>query len=305
MATVALKPDVTAPASAILSSAVGTGTRPRICGTSMAAPHVAGVAALIRQAHPTWSVTDFKAAIVNTGDPGRCGRLSRAAVGPGSSSRSRRPRPGRREASGDHFAVSLNFGFTELLADYRRRRDHAEELRRLAGYVHVGAGRRGRSRTRSARHVVRLGARRRHRDMKVRLNVPAAGVAGSRLLLSPFREAAGLVTFTPAAGSNNGVTLRVPYYLVPRSLSKVDVALGSTAIQGNNASTIDTTATVTNPGGARSGRGQALRLGSRRRQRGRQRHQRRAGGGRPVPSRPATSSAQRPRCRASASSCSL
>ena len=35
----------------------------------MASPHVAGVAALTRQAHPTWKVEDIKAAIVNTGDP--------------------------------------------------------------------------------------------------------------------------------------------------------------------------------------------------------------------------------------------
>ena len=67
----------------------------------------------------------------------------------------------------------------------------------------------------------------------------SAGVAGSTTGGLAFREVGGLITFTPAAGSNNGVTLRVPYYLVPRSLSKVDVALGSTAIQGNNASTID------------------------------------------------------------------
>jgi hypothetical protein len=88
--------------------------------------------------------------------------------------------------------------------------------------------------------------------VNVTLSVAVAGVAGSAPGLA-FREVGGLITFTPAAGSNNGVILRVPYYLVPRSLSKVDVALGSTAIQGNNASTLSTTATVTNPGGARSG----------------------------------------------------
>ena len=38
-------------------------------GTSMATPHVTGVAALTVQAHPTWKVPDIKAAIVNTGAP--------------------------------------------------------------------------------------------------------------------------------------------------------------------------------------------------------------------------------------------
>ena len=87
--------------------------------------------------------------------------------------------------------------------------------------------------------------------VSVTLNVAVSAVAGSSPGLA-FREVGGLITFTPTVG-NNGVTLRVPYYLVPRSLSKVDVALGSTAIQGNDASTIATTATVTNSGGARSG----------------------------------------------------
>ena len=35
----------------------------------MAAPHVAGAAALLRQRHPTWSVDDVKAALITTGSP--------------------------------------------------------------------------------------------------------------------------------------------------------------------------------------------------------------------------------------------
>ncbi|GIU91245.1 MAG: hypothetical protein KatS3mg011_0151 [Acidimicrobiia bacterium] len=65
-----LKPDVTAPGVSIVSSLVGSGTGGLTAsGTSMAAPHVAGLAALVRQAHPDWSVEDVKAAIVNTADP--------------------------------------------------------------------------------------------------------------------------------------------------------------------------------------------------------------------------------------------
>ncbi len=72
-----LKPDITAPGVSIQSAGNGTGNGMVIMsGTSMAAPHVAGVAALTRQAHPKWKkVEDLKAAIVNTGDPAACAGL--------------------------------------------------------------------------------------------------------------------------------------------------------------------------------------------------------------------------------------
>ena len=74
------KPDVSAPGSTIFSAASGTGNEGvSLSGTSMAAPATAGVAALVRQAHPTWSADDVKAAIMNTADhdlfldPGKTG----------------------------------------------------------------------------------------------------------------------------------------------------------------------------------------------------------------------------------------
>lgn len=63
----ALKPDITAPGGSILSAALGTGTGAfNLSGTSMAAPHIAGVAALLRQLHPDWSVEETKALMMNT-----------------------------------------------------------------------------------------------------------------------------------------------------------------------------------------------------------------------------------------------
>src|SRR5207302_8380375 len=79
-----LKPDVSAPGVSITSTGSGTGNAAAtISGTSMSSPHVAGVAALTRQAHPTWTVEDIKAAIVNTGRPsGVLGyRTSRGGTG--------------------------------------------------------------------------------------------------------------------------------------------------------------------------------------------------------------------------------
>lgn len=61
------KPDVAAPGTGIYSAASGTGNEPQsLSGTSMASPHVAGIAALVRSAHPGWDPTEVKAAIVNT-----------------------------------------------------------------------------------------------------------------------------------------------------------------------------------------------------------------------------------------------
>lgn len=62
-----IKPDVAAPGDTISSTAVGSGNdRLVISGTSMASPHVAGIAALVRQTHPDWSLEEVKAAIMNT-----------------------------------------------------------------------------------------------------------------------------------------------------------------------------------------------------------------------------------------------
>jgi subtilisin family serine protease len=65
--TFAIKPEVVAPGVNIVSAKAGGGTLIE-SGTSMATPHVAGVAALIRSLHHDWSVSDIKAAIVETAD---------------------------------------------------------------------------------------------------------------------------------------------------------------------------------------------------------------------------------------------
>ena len=62
-----LKPDVTAPGGNIFSALVGSGDDGfNLSGTSMASPHVAGAAALLRQLHPRWSVPEIKALLMNT-----------------------------------------------------------------------------------------------------------------------------------------------------------------------------------------------------------------------------------------------
>ena len=63
------KPDVIAPGLSVISAGIGTGTGPLVdSGTSMACPMTAGIAALVKQVHPTWNGLQIKAAIMNTAD---------------------------------------------------------------------------------------------------------------------------------------------------------------------------------------------------------------------------------------------
>lgn len=69
-----LKPDVTAPGVDILGAQtpdVANNVRGELfqylSGTSMAAPHVAGVAALLKEAHPDWTPAMLRSALVTTG----------------------------------------------------------------------------------------------------------------------------------------------------------------------------------------------------------------------------------------------
>jgi subtilisin family serine protease len=67
-----MKPDVSAPGVNILSSVPASqGTWETLSGTSMAAPHVSGAAALLKERHPTWTVAQIKSALEQTGDPVR------------------------------------------------------------------------------------------------------------------------------------------------------------------------------------------------------------------------------------------
>ncbi|HYK02340.1 MAG TPA: S8 family serine peptidase [Thermoanaerobaculia bacterium] len=64
-ALLTFKPDVVAPGYEVLSARMGGGLM-RLSGTSMAAPHVAGVAALLTELHPGWTPADIRSALVTT-----------------------------------------------------------------------------------------------------------------------------------------------------------------------------------------------------------------------------------------------
>jgi minor extracellular serine protease Vpr len=82
-----LKPDVAAPGGQILSStspeSAGNGSPFAVFdGTSMSAPHVSGAAALLLQAHPSWTPAQVRSALVSTARPawGNTARTREAPV---------------------------------------------------------------------------------------------------------------------------------------------------------------------------------------------------------------------------------
>jgi subtilisin family serine protease len=237
-----LKPWITAPGVSIFSTGVGTGNLPGgNSGTSMASPHVAGVAALVRQAHPGWPADELTAAIVNTGDPAGIGgtttyRTSRAGTGLVSPLAATRTQvvafAGNREPI-------VNFGYSEGIENFtatqtiRLWNKTGSPITFNVGVSNASGSPHTLSPSRTSVTAPPLGG---FAPVQVTLTVPISTVGNA----SAFREVAGLVTFTPVGGANNGVTLRVPYYLVPRAVSQLDVAVGDSSPSPT------TTATVTN-----------------------------------------------------------
>ncbi|MGW4967967.1 S8 family serine peptidase [Nonomuraea sp. NPDC004186] len=76
----AIKPDVTAPGVGIVAAVPGGGHESK-GGTSMAAPHVAGAAAILAQRHPDWTGARLKAALIGSAAPVQGATLYRQGAG--------------------------------------------------------------------------------------------------------------------------------------------------------------------------------------------------------------------------------
>ncbi|GAA2656806.1 peptidase S8 [Paractinoplanes durhamensis] len=243
-----LKPDVTAPGVSIFSVGNGTGTGSvALSGTSMAAPHTAGEAALVKQAHPEWrKVSYWKAAIVNTADPAKVFSYSTRLGGAGLIQA-----PGavntQAVALGDAGTATLNYGFQELGGNFSGRKTiKVKNFGRTPVTFTVAV-----DRPAGKPHTTRL--------QKNRITVPARGETTVDLTLAvpaatagdstAYNDVSGLVTFTPVGTSNAGVALRVPYYLVPQAVSKVSTKLDTEKLKRTGTAT----ATVTNRKGATTG----------------------------------------------------
>lgn len=85
----ALKPEISAPGTDIVAArAAGTNlgepvgdNYTTLSGTSMASPHVAGTAALVAQANPTWKAAQLKARLISTADPQPGSRVDEQGAG--------------------------------------------------------------------------------------------------------------------------------------------------------------------------------------------------------------------------------
>ncbi|NUR71004.1 MAG: S8 family serine peptidase [Hamadaea sp.] len=64
-----VKPEIAGPGVGIVAAALNTGGYIAMSGTSMATPHVAAVAALLKQRHPDWTAQQRKTALISAATP--------------------------------------------------------------------------------------------------------------------------------------------------------------------------------------------------------------------------------------------
>jgi len=233
----ALKPEITAPAVSIVAAGMGTGNNVLVdSGTSMSAPHVAGVAALVIATHPNWSVNEVKAAIMSTADTSSATIVGYDPRGAGSGMvQAQRAtataavaltRDGLDTLSFDYRALDSSFRATRTFT-IKNESNKAITYKLAASFVGDPAG----ASAAVSPSLVTVGPRQ-SSDVSVTLAMPAsaatalppadtfAGVGPGGVL-----TVEGLVTATPTAGGAGVFPLHVPFLFVPRGTS--DVTAGS------------------------------------------------------------------------------
>jgi len=230
-----IRPNVSAPGVSVFSTASGTGNGGVYeSGTSMATPHVAGVAALTRQAHPHWSERALRAAVVDTADPGKltdyAPRIEGAGLVQPVGATATQAVVFGDEQNGTDDPKGFAFGFEESARTYHATRQvsvHNYGNSEVSFNITTTAvGGSPHTATLSDSSVSVDGHE--SEDLDLTLTVPAATVGSTHDAFgnTAFQEVAGYVTFTPAdPAMNNGVSLHVPYYLVPRARSNVSARL--------------------------------------------------------------------------------
>ena len=250
-----LSPNISAPGVSIASAGVGTGTGAAILsGTSMAAPHVAGVAALGVQAHPTWDADEVAAAVVTTADPEKVSGYAVTLGGAGLVDAAQTVKTtsfvtgdGYRTASGFGAEASLSFGFAEPSVGYRGTKVLTLHNRGTKSVTYtLGSAPSEQSRPAAVTFSDRRVTVRPNGTARVRVGlVVAASKIGSSIGGDDqfgFKEVSGNITVTSSGG-----VLRVPYLLVPRAQARVVGSLDQPRGWTVNASTTTNGAGSTKP----------------------------------------------------------
>lgn len=249
-----LKPSVTAPGVSIRSAGVATGSGDEVMsGTSMAAPHVAGVASLGVQAHPTWSAQDISAVIVTTADPEKVKGYTLPVAGNGVVDAAQVVATSTvilgdsfRTTSGRLREPTLSFGFAEsaLFALDTKRLTIVNKSDRPVTYT-LAAEPSKQSKPATvtlSRTSVKVPARG-SAEVLVTVSVQMSKVGSSLTGGFGFAEVSGSIKVS-AAGEN----LRIPYLMVPRADSNVRALGLGFGNSGGNAPL-----TLLNIGGALTG----------------------------------------------------
>jgi subtilisin family serine protease len=260
------KPEVTAPGVSVLSTSSGTGNKgTRISGTSMAAPHTAGVAALVTEAHPTWDTELIKSAIVHTADASGAKILGYEPRRAGSGVvDARRAVDSIGLATTADGAATLSYGYEPLGSAYSETQkltlwnfgttDRTYDLTSSQVLDSATSGRRidtAQVTFSSTSVTVPAGG---SADVSVTIALNAAAVAGlpaaTRSNFSVLANVRGAVVATPTTSGTGIYPLRVPFALVPRGLSAV--AAGTKSAYTRSGSTFTATVPLSN-GGIHSG----------------------------------------------------
>jgi minor extracellular serine protease Vpr len=218
-----LKPDVTAPGLNIRSVGIATGNAALvISGTSMAAPHTAGLAALVRQAHPTWNASQVKAAVINTSQAGGVVGYSTRRAGAGVVNAGNAAHTNVIAFSAPR-EVHVSLGVLEVKNDFIKTKVIRLHNR---GTSNVNFTLRA-ERPQGSPHAVSISPRTISVPAGANLpvNVTIAIDAATAGTSEAFREVAGLIIAAPGGGGNNGVALSLPYYGVVRPAANVKTVI--------------------------------------------------------------------------------
>jgi subtilisin family serine protease len=236
------KPDVIAPGVSVASAGMGTGNGLLVdSGTSMACPMTAGVAALVKQVHPTWDGLQVKAAIMNTADPSLNLNYNSRLAGTGVVQAQKAVNSSVLATTADQLDA-IAFGYVPGTADYSAQKaiTLTNSGRSAATYTltvtpnnnPLGANI---TVSPSAVSVPRGGTT----TVQVTLSVTASAFAAlpsdDTFVIGPAAvlSVRGDIVATPSGGDSSVQRLSLPFLFVPRGVSNVAAGAPSAWQQGS------------------------------------------------------------------------